>query len=70
MHVVNSIHHLMKVCSGNSLRKFAGLSYKIEKFSSARILEHNGEATDALVIGFFVDCGFFDAYQFNQILMI
>jgi hypothetical protein len=69
MHVVNSIHHLMKVCSGNSLWKFPGFSYKIEKFSSTGILEHNGEATGTLLIGFFVDCWFFDAYQLNEILM-
>ena len=70
MEIVESIHHLVEIGSGNSFRKFAGIGNKIKEFTSSDVLEHDGEAIVGGLIFFFIGSVFPDADQFNQILVV
>ena len=63
MHVVKSIHHLVEICAGDFLGKFASFGDKIEKLSSSNILEDDGKAAISAFVPSFVSSVFPDSEQ-------
>ncbi len=43
MHVVNAIHHLMKIGPSYSFGEATSVSNKVEQFSTLRVLDHEGK---------------------------
>lgn len=70
MKIVKAIHHLVEVGPGDSLGELAGVSNKVEEFSSTDVLEDDGETVVGCLIFLLVSCVFTDADQLDQILMV
>ena len=70
MHVVEPIHHLMEIGSGNDFWEFSCISNKIKEFASTHVLQNNSKTFISGLILFFVDGIFPDVNKTNQIFMI
>lgn len=70
MKVIESIHHLVEICSGNFLRELSSLSHKVKEFSTANELQDDGKAGVCGLV-FVLKCGVLsNGKQFDQIFMV
>jgi hypothetical protein len=70
VHVVQTVHHLVEVCSGHFLRELACFGNEIEELSSADVLQHDGETTVDRFILLLIGGVLTDADQFDQVFVV
>lgn len=70
MHVMQSRHHLMEVCSWNLFWELSGIGDVIEKLSSAHVLKHYGKTAVGCLIREFLNGIFSHVDQADEIRVI
>lgn len=70
VHVVDSIHHLVKVCSCDLLRELASVCYKVKQLSSSRELQHKCEAVACKLLSGLEDGVLPDTDQLDEVVVV
>lgn len=65
VHVVEAVHHLVEVGSGDDFGELASVGNKIKELSTAHILKNDGEALVSRFILFFVSGVFPDSHKLD-----
>jgi hypothetical protein len=70
VHVVEAVHHLVKVCSGDDFGELASVGDEIEELPSADVLEDDGKALVSRFILFFVGGVLSHSHKLDQVLVV
>ena len=70
VHVVEAVHHLVEVGSGDDFGELASVGNKIKELSTAHILKNDGEALVSRFILFFVGGVLSHSHKLDQVLVV
>lgn len=70
VHVIQSVHHLMEISSGNYFGEFSSIGDKVKQLATANVLKDNGKTLVCRFILFFVRGVLSHVDKADQVLMV